>query len=401
MRNVNEKNGLAAFGFLTNFQTYLDELNGLIADEKSKVDYRTLNTQFDEAVANGKIKYLNKFGFPAERSGIPIKKEQASYAIYQTEFKKSDGKAIIGWFSRTRLDTNFSGISFGTESELKEQIKDSNLFRIGDLVFDEWSDGFDFLEDLSKTTIPEKWTYQNHKSKIPHPILKAYVENIFEKLQKETGKILKSDDGKFVIFNSSLLDKYFHEIFIISETEESEGEVIYKNPFRMKSFSDLAKLGFKIGGQKIQNNNQLPAKATFFKDINEVIFKSKYTIDRSFEKFEHIIDERKDRFPPEHQTKSTDELARLLDSAINYAVAISERNYKFIVPHYRPQDDKIQLLMPIYLSGSFSDKPDFALVLDLIDEFYVPQTILPLDAAYQNARLIAKPDEYWLNPDKI
>lgn len=29
------------------------------------------------------------------------------------------------------------------------------------------------------------------------------------------------------------------------------------------------------------------------------------------------------------------------------------------------------------------------------------ETILPLDAVYQNARLIAKPDETWLNPDTI
>lgn len=32
---------------------------------------------------------------------------------------------------------------------------------------------------------------------------------------------------------------------------------------------------------------------------------------------------------------------------------------------------------------------------------YEPETILPLDAAYQNARLIAKPEESWLNPDEI
>jgi hypothetical protein len=68
---------------------------------------------------------------------------------------------------------------------------------------------------------------------------------------------------------------------------------------------------------------------------------------------------------------------------------------------YRPQENKLQLLMPIYLSGSFTNKPDFALVLDLEDGIYTPETILPLDAAYQNARLIAKPDELWLNPDDI
>ena len=70
---------------------------------------------------------------------------------------------------------------------------------------------------------------------------------------------------------------------------------------------------------------------------------------------------------------------------------------------YRPQDNKIQLLMPIYLKGSYSSMPDFALILtpDKEHQLYSPETILPLDAVYQDARLIAKPDDTWLNPDTI
>lgn len=92
-----------------------------------------------------------------------------------------------------------------------------------------------------------------------------------------------------------------------------------------------------------------------------------------------------------------------LDDAIKLAVTITQRNYKFVVPMYRPLKDAIQLLMPIYLEETFHQRPDFALVLtpDVENELYTPETILPLDAAYQNARLIAKPDETWLNPDKI
>ncbi len=66
------------------------------------------------------------------------------------------------------------------------------------------------------------------------------------------------------------------------------------------------------------------------------------------------------------QSASSDELARKLDDTITFAVAIAQRNYKFIVPIY-----------------------------------YTPETILLLDAVYQNARLIAKPDDTWLYPDTI
>jgi hypothetical protein len=145
----------------------------------------------------------------------------------------------------------------------------------------------------------------------------------------------------------------------------------------------------------------LPEPAQFFTNINEVIFHPSIEIDRNYDKFSHIIDERRDRFPVGEQDKDTTELARKLDNSINYAIAIAKRNYKLVVPMYRPQEDKLQLLMPIYLGGSFTNKPDFELVLDLEDGIYTPETILPLDAAYQNARLITKPDQLWLNPDDI
>ena len=80
---------------------------------------------------------------------------------------------------------------------------------------------------------------------------------------------------------------------------------------------------------------------------------------------------------------------------------MAEMNYKFIVPQYRPETDTVQFLMPLYLSERFERTPDVALVIKLEQGFYVPETILPLDWAYQNSRVIAKPDETWLNPEQI
>ncbi|HZK24462.1 MAG TPA: DUF3825 domain-containing protein [Oscillospiraceae bacterium] len=118
-------------------------------------------------------------------------------------------------------------------------------------------------------------------------------------------------------------------------------------------------------------------------------------------KFEHIIIERLERFPEQFEHFDVTSLARLLDSAIDYGIAMAERNYKLVIPQYRPQRDKIQFLLPLYLGGEFTKSPDLALVLDLEKNIYTPETILPLDAAYQNARVIAKPDALWLDPQEI
>lgn len=397
------KNGIVGLGFMRNIKTFVSELQVHLAGTTQTANQGFIDKSIDEQIKNNTIRYLNKFGYPNDRDGSVLTRDNAIYIVFNTGYKNIQGSDIFGWFYRQRIDQNYNGVDFGTKKDLKEDIKDKTSFRMGDFSFENWNDGYAFLEDIADNTIPEKWTYHYHKSGIPHPILKAYIENIFLKLKTEPGKILIGDDKKYMIFNSNLLDKYFHEIFIVSEVIVDEDETTYRNPFRLKSITDLIKLGFKISGNQLKSLEQLPKKPSFFTDINEVIFQTNWIIDRSFEKFEHIIEERKERFPSEYQSKKNDELARALDNAINYAVAIAQRNYKFIVPMYRPQDNKIQLLMPIYLSGSFTEKPDFALILDpdTTNQIYLPQTILPLDAAYQNARLIAKPDEYWLNPDKI
>lgn len=56
--------------------------------------------------------------------------------------------------------------------------------------------------------------------------------------------------------------------------------------------------------------------------------------------------------------------------------------------------------MPIYLENSYTSQPDFALVLTphADERVYTPETILGLDEVYQDARLVAKPEESWLNP---
>ena len=391
-----EKFGIFHFGFIENNKTFIDELNSLIKTGSAKVEFKPFNVTFYHAFENGELKYLDKFG-------NPIDEKNSIYALYETGFKDNNNKDIIAYFYRFKAEKSWTGIYYSTETELKKEVERKLLFRIGKLIFDDWNDGFQFLEELSQKTIPEKWSYQNHESAIPHPILKSFLENTFEKLLRDTKqkKLIISDDNKFALFNSGLLDKFFHDIYIILEIREEDRGNIYYNSTILKSLSDLSKRKFKYNNELLNHPDKLPDSIDFFSDIKEVTFNNSFPIDRSYDKFTHIIEEHIDSFPSDSQNKDTTELARTLDNSINYAKAMAKRNYKLVVPQYRPQTDKLQLLMPIYLGGSFSRHPDFALVLDLEDGIYTPETILPLDAAYQNARLIAKPDDFWLNPDDV
>jgi hypothetical protein len=389
---ANKKTGIYALGLVVNKETFVEELNNIIDGDK-QIEKRDI----DQAIDNNGVEYLNGAGYMTSPEGKPINKDSAKYIRFKVPFYKN-GEQVIGWFVKDK--TLFTGVTWGTISDFdKMRILDSR-FNMGAMYFDLFWDGSEFLEDIAVNTIPESWKYKNKQSGINHPILKAYLENILNRLIKEDqegrkGKIVFSQDKKYAMFNTNLLDKYFHEVIIVGELEYTDGEIHIKNPSRSTSRLKLRKIGFD------EKARALPPQ--FFDDVNEVIFQTSWEIDRDFDTFTHIIEDRIERFPEEYHNMSTEELATKFDNAIDFAVALAQRNYKFIVPMYRPQEDKIQLLMPIYLKGTYSDRPDFALILTPNKELcmYEPETILPLDAAYQNARLIAKPEESWLNPDEI
>lgn len=395
--NINSsKTGLLKLGYVTNLKTCKAELNEMLADEK-QVSTTELNTIVNDA----HIVYLNKYGYSQNRSGEAVARKDAAYLYFETEFIGKSGEAIIGWFERKGKETIFKGVNWGTKSMLDSKIRASRMFHWGELYFKNEEEGLAFLEDIAVSTIPETWSFKNKPSTVNHPILKSYIENTFEVLKKEAekgvkNKLVYSQDGKHLLFNTNLLDKFFHEILIVVEVrKQKDGSELLMNPHRVKKELELRKLGFARDAK--------PEQPRFFEKVEEVIYQPTWQIDKDFDKFAHIIEERRQRFPVDMQSASSDELGRKLDDAITFAVAIAQRNYKFIVPMYRPQTGKIQLLMPIYLKGTYSSKPDFALILtpDKENEYYTPETILPLDAVYQNARLIAKPDDTWLNPDTI
>lgn len=396
MTKFKEKSGILKLGYVINLKTCKEELNSLL-DENDKVSTTELNAIVDNAL----IVYVNRYGYEKERNGSPITKDKASYLYFSTWLTDIRGNVIIGWFEKKAKEHVFKGVTWGSKSALDARIKKSKMFRLGDLCFEKESDGLAFLADVADSTIPETWSFKNKPSAINHPILKSYIENTFEVLKKEaekgiSNKLVYSQDRRHLVFNTNLLDKFFHEILIVVEVRKQEdGSTILINPRRVKKELELRKLGFA--------KDVKPEQPQFFKKVEEVIYQPTWSIDKDFDKFTHIIEERRDRFPVEYQQATSDELGRKLDDAITFAVAIAQRNYKFIVPMYRPQTGDIQLLMPIYLKGTYSCKPDFALILtpDKENEYYTPETILPLDAVYQNARLIAKPDDTWLNPDTI
>ena len=97
-------------------------------------------------------------------------------------------------------------------------------------------------------------------------------------------------------------------------------------------------------------------------------------------------------------------IARDFSSAIERARLLAERNYKLAIPQYWMDTNEIQYLLPIYLGEREENgRPECALALRLVQTgrapYYRGATILTLDMAYNNARLLAKPDVFWLDTE--
>ena len=84
-----------------------------------------------------------------------------------------------------------------------------------------------------------------------------------------------------------------------------------------------------------------------------------------------------------------------IKDSIELAVKRIKRNYKTAIPHF--YDGKIQFLLPLCFRANKAEALG-ALVVNKNENIYEAHTILSLDQAYNNARLLAKPDREWLNP---
>lgn len=418
VKNSNDS-GFKRLGFVKNLRDYLTILNNATGNI---VDLHSLNTFIDNEIDSGNILFFGKNGDTVQDEN------HARFKLVNTGLKdKNSGQAIYGSFEKVS-QTRWNGVFIGSLRFLQIGMKNrKDEYRMGLMFFETKEKANAFISNLHGMLLPgEKWSFQNSSQKqsvtihekTDYPILESYIKNIYAKLIKDhldlsnpdninKGKIIKSSYGRFMLFNSGLLNKYVEEICIIGElvTTKNKSIAYCKNPIIANGKRDTITT-YKFKQEDVED---WPEIVSFFDDINQVVFNAKSErIDLDYESLEHCIDERVLlRWPGKYQDlyKKGDvkTISDALKNAINNALMIAKRNYKYVVPQYRPTTDTIQFLMPIYLDNEYDKSPDFALVLALDDatHYYFPETVLKLDDAYNNARLIAKPDDLWLNPDRI
>jgi len=248
-----------------------------------------------------------------------------------------------------------------------------------------WETSYSRLAGLARQ---ENWNFtrQEYRAKYPQnnfPILKNYLDYTFLRAQ-ELGLISFSADGDKACFNTGLQTENERDIFALFYKNKTATK--HKAPdWTLYTFADTY-------STKLAPYGDLPAFPTYIEDASDLVFDTKLNIEINYN---HIIDENKDRLPTVLQSNRQLALTALNGSVESIKSRVA-RNYKIAIPHWF--NGKMQLLLPLNLT---SDKiADVALVVDKdkARNLYRATTILPMDWAYIDARLITRPDTEWLNP---
>lgn len=237
------------------------------------------------------------------------------------------------------------------------------------------------------------WDYIKNKTGM-YPVLESYITYTFLRLHKE-GKIkyaTKKERGKewkFACFNTGLATVKQEDIFAYFEHRSNLS--LRSNDGYLKQPVWVFKCFDRESNRLMNNFAEKPELANYFQNAEELIYESGK---RLIPDYEHILDDREKRFPENFRTLSKAQQVERIKSSIESALTRIRRNYKTAIPQF--YGDSIQLLLPLCITTA--ENADVALVVASEGEVYRANTILPLDWAYNNARLLAKPDREWLNP---
>ncbi len=242
------------------------------------------------------------------------------------------------------------------------------------------------FQKLAEKARPEQWNFDRPEFKRhgrDYPIIANYLNYTFLRLQ-EQGKIKYSSDSSKACINTGLQTPEGKDIYA----------TFYKTPNAVaRSQPDWTLFGyFDAYSDKVREFEPLPEIAAYIDDPGELVFDHRMELEVDYK---HILTDNKERLPDVLQGNQA--LARnAVEGAIRQLKERLKRNYKLAVPHW--YNGRIQLLLPLCITDD--NIADVALVAekDAPRKKYMIRTVLSMDMAYIDARVVCAPDRQWLNP---
>lgn len=244
------------------------------------------------------------------------------------------------------------------------------------------TDGNDsILTSLATIAMPEDWDNRVERTG-SRPVLQSYLRYTLRQLNNERKVEAPERPGDRAAFDTGLFTPHYERIFGIAVRRANRWEIDSFVRERDRG------LGF-LGAAR-------PSRASYFTDPTDLVYDHRRTLRESYE---HIVDENVARFPTNLQQDTA--LRRMaLKGAIDEAIKRVQMDYRTAVPVvYFPGARGrgiIQLLLPLVFDDSQIAR--LALVVGREgDDEYLARTVLTIDMAYNNARLLTRPGSDWLD----
>lgn len=226
----------------------------------------------------------------------------------------------------------------------------------------------DYTDDLSKLAAQEEWSNTTYPDK---KILTNYLVHTYKKLTSEKNIVINKD---YALFNTGLFTEFYQPIYAYHD----------KNGLQFLTAYELGNM----------NISERPPRANYFTDPSLLLFDWHYEININYK---HILKDITNLQRIPERLKDDKNILNNLNGSIDTMKKKVSANYKLAIPQY--YEGKIQLLLPLCLEDD--ETPSLALTVTKVGNFYQGHTCLTLDMAYNNARLIAKPESNWLSQLKI
>ena len=307
----------------------------------------------------------------------------------------------------------------------------------------EWAAiGANSLAILADLALPEDWSGGDPDPRHTYAILRRYLKYTFLRLTYENKVMIAQDPDfddpqeEYAAFSTGLVDRKYEYIY-----------ALFKKCTQDKGSRYWYLLGFVVPGEDagktlIRVFNPLPKKADYFGNRIENMLYDTTTGSLSCD-YTHMLIERCSRLPIDflkdncpsamldidgisideayalnaldsrriayfaklgdriqNDSRTLNRLKYRFKDATDMALKRVEWNYKTAIPMYFPRKNRGSLLLPLALVEE--NKVDLALVVSRHSNgSYQGETILPLSMAYQDSRLVSRPDSDWLQPSVL
>lgn len=275
----------------------------------------------------------------------------------------------------------------------------------------------DVIRKLADICLSEVWDFGASASS-KYKVLEYYLNYTCMRLQYEdrqgSCKLKKSKDGSYMTFNTGLVDKLYEPIYMVFKQNPTDS----RQPWCFHQYACSTE-GSTIEWLKKTFGSSLPDRARYHDEPADLVYDDR--LDIEIGDWTHLV-EHLERYPEaflkrvkpdfdfnrEHTEEFRKELTKsiredsasyrtfktLIEQAKKDAIKRVLWNFKTAIPIYYPRTHKISLLLPLFLEDE--NNVSVAMVLEKGDDSYFVPTVLDLEMAYIDARLIARPDSDWL-----